>query len=141
MKQEFFFLGEKRLQVWVRLDMEWNGLNWAIMPFGDWDGGVFVFHIDMVKRGSVLFITIKEGKLRELKGSIHQVLIPQEPWVNSGLGFITVVWWRGGVSKSWAGIDGKRYGRRGGWGSGIIFSLGEKGLNQFCNRIGSGGVR
>jgi hypothetical protein len=33
--------------------------------------GVFVFHINAIEWGSILFITIEEGKLGEFEGSIH----------------------------------------------------------------------
>jgi hypothetical protein len=52
------------------LGMEWDGLDWAVTPFGDRDCGVLVLHVNAVEGGSILFIAIKKGKLREFESSI-----------------------------------------------------------------------
>jgi hypothetical protein len=71
MKQEFFFLSEEWLWIWLRLGPKQDGLDWAITPFGDRDSRVFILHIDAIEWGGILFITVKKGKLRKFKNSIH----------------------------------------------------------------------
>jgi hypothetical protein len=70
-EHEFFFLSEERFWIWVRSSTKQYRMNWTVMSLHERDSGVFVVHIDAVKGGSNLLITIKKGKLGKLKGSIY----------------------------------------------------------------------
>jgi hypothetical protein len=135
------FLLPSKEGFWIRmwLGVEGNRLNWAVMSFSDRDCGVFVLHIDVIEWGQILVtVFLQDCELGELEHPIDKVLVPQKPRVNPWLWFIFIVQWGSQISESGAGIDWEGNGRRGKWGSGIIFSFCKKHLNKFGDWIGGG---
>jgi hypothetical protein len=90
-ENKLFLMCEKRFQIGMRLGMEWDGLDETITSLSNQDGGILVLHVNVVKRSWMLFLIIKKGKLRKFERSVYQILIPQESWVDSRLGFIVVI--------------------------------------------------
>jgi hypothetical protein len=71
MKYKLLLLSKERFRVGVRLSTKRYGMDWTVMSFGDRNGGVFIVHIDAIKGGRILVISIGDGELGELKNSIY----------------------------------------------------------------------